>query len=314
MTGEGMPRHDSVRPQKSPAVAELERLVRQLGQPDAGLLEAANETLLNGAEPVDLATVPKFVEEGADICVAAHTRFRECNNEQRALLRGCSLDLIGLAADQCLRLDRTFAEFRQSEADVKGAAENLSAALIRAAALADQARAVIQSVAGVPQVAPLNDSDDPASVFATDIRALRDTARELLERGGPGVRKRCALYALDEGYVQMLEAMLAELAELVRKASDAAAVARKKAQVERTLACTQPLVEQLARAFDNAARLDPKIAPVRTLPDPKRSAVESKSRGTLVMQKTVVLKPSAPEPARRVERLVIGAPDPRYKR
>src|SRR5450432_1682657 len=75
--------------------------------------------------------------------------------QQRAMLRGCSLDLIGLAADQVLRLDRTFGEYRQSEADVKDAGENLAAALERAEALAEQARAVIQTVAGVPQQAPL---------------------------------------------------------------------------------------------------------------------------------------------------------------
>jgi len=51
------------------------------------------------------------------------------------LLRGCSLDLIGLAADQVLRLDRSFGEYRQSETDVKDAGENLAAALERAEAL-----------------------------------------------------------------------------------------------------------------------------------------------------------------------------------
>jgi len=120
----------------------------------------------------------------------------------------------------------------------------LSAALERAEALAEQARSVIQTVAGVPQQAPLPELEDPAAAFTVTIRGLRDTARELLDRGSPGVCKRCALYALDEGYVQVLESMLSELAELVRKASDAAAVARKKVQVERTFACARPLVDQ----------------------------------------------------------------------
>ena len=123
-----MSKRESVRPaHKSPSVIELERLVRQLGQPDQGLLDAASETLHSPGEPVDLSTVPKFVEDAAEVCVAAHTRWRECTTEQRSLLRGCSLDLIGLAADQSLRLDRTFAEFRQSEVDVKDAGENLAA-------------------------------------------------------------------------------------------------------------------------------------------------------------------------------------------
>jgi uncharacterized protein YhaN len=309
-----MNRRDSVRPQRPPAILELERLARQLGQPDQGLLDAASETLHSTGEPVDLSTVPKFVEEAAEVCVAAHSRWRECSNEQRALLRGCSLDLIGLAADQCLRLERTFAEYRQSEVDVKDAGENLAAALERAEALAEQARSVIQTVAGVPQQAPLADAEDPAAAFAFAIRGLRDTARELLDRGSSGVRKRCALYALDEGYVQMLETALAELGELVRKASDAAAVARKRVQVERTFDCARPLVDQLAQAFEHASRLDKNIAPVRAVEAPKRSAAD-KNRGTVVMQKTaVMLKPVVVEPARRVEKLVIGGGDQRFKR
>jgi len=308
-----MNRRDSARPQKPTAVAELERLTRQLGQPDAGLLDAASETLHATGDPVDLSTVPKFVEESADICVAAHVRFRECSGEQRALLRGCSLDLIALAADQCLRLERTFAEFKQSEADVKDAGTNLAAAIDRATALTEQARSVIQSVAGVPQPEAPAPNDDPAAAFSSALRGLRDTARELLDRGSPAVRRRCALYALDEGYVQILETMLGELAELVRRASDAAAVARKRVQVERTLASARPLVNQVAQAFDHASRLDKNIAPVRAPAPAPRQLAADKNRGTVVMQKTAVIKPAPIEPPRKVEKLVIGA-DARYKR
>jgi hypothetical protein len=309
-----MNRRDSVRPQKPTAIIELERLTRQLGQPDQGLLDAASETFHSASEPMDLSIVPKFVEEAAEVCTAAHVRWRECTGEQRALLRGCSLDLIGLAADQCLRLDRSFAEYRQSEADVKDAGENLAAALERAEALAEQARSVIQTVAGVPQQAPPADGTDPGTALSVVIRGLRDTARELLDRGSPGVRKRCALYALDESYVQMLEAALSALAELARKASDAAAVARRRVQVERTFACARPLVDQLAQAFAHASRLDKNIAPVRVV-EPVKRAAGDKGRGTVVMQKTApMLKPAPAEPPRRVEKLVIGGVDARFKR
>lgn len=313
-----MNRRDSARPpQKPAAVVELERLARQLGAPDQGLLDAAAETLHGSAgEPVDLSVIPKFVEDSAEVCVAAHGRWRDCSSEQRALLRGCSLDLIGLAADQVLRLDRSFGEYRQSETDVKDAGANLAAALERAEALAEQARSVIQTVAGYPQQAPAAEVEDPVAAFTAAIQGLRDLARELLERGSPGVRKRCALYALDQGYVQTLEAMLSELAELSRKASDAAAVARKKVQVERTLGCTRPLVEQLVQAFENASRLDKNIPLVRAVPiDPKRAS-DAKNRGTVMMQKTAVMKPAiAVEGPRRVEKLVIGGGgDPRFKR
>jgi hypothetical protein len=299
-------------------VVELERLARQLGAPDQGLLDAASETLHSGGESIDLSVIPKFVEESAEVCVAAHGRWRDCSGEQRALLRGCSLDLIGLTADQVLRLDRSFAEYRQSEADVKGAGENLAAALERAEALAEQARSVIQTVAGYPQQAPSAENEDPVAAFSSAIQGLRDLARELLERGSPGVRKRCALYSLDQGYVQTLEATLTELGELSRKATDAAAVARKKIQVERTLACARPLVEQLVQAFENASRLDKNIPLVRasTADSGKRTPNDGKGRGTVVIQKTAVMKPNAAmEAPRRVEKLVIGGGgDPRYKR
>ena len=142
-------------------------------------------------------------------------------------------------------------------------------------------------------------------------------ARELLERGSPSVRKRCALYALDQAYVQTLEAALSELGDLSRKATDAAAVARKRIQVERTLACARPLLDQLVQAFDHASRLDRNILPVRASAQDKRSAIDAKGRGTLVMQKATVGNKPAPvvEGPRRVEKLLIGSgSDPRYKR
>ena len=314
-----MNRRDSARPlQRSTALSELERLVRQLGQPDQGLLDAASETMHGSSAPLDLSAIPKFLEEAAEICVGAHTRWRETTPEQRALLRGCSLDLIGLAADQCLRLDRSFAEYRQCEADVKGAGEQLTAALERAEALAEQARSVVETVSGVPQQGVAADAEEPAAAFRSALSNLRDTARELLERGSPGVRKRCALYALDQAYVQMLELTLENLSDLSHRASDAATVARKKLQLERTLACARPLVDQVAQAFAHASRLDRKIAPLRNGAEPAQAkrSLDQKGRGTMVMQqKTAVLKPAPPAAPRHVEKLVIGAPPAdRYKR
>jgi hypothetical protein len=311
-------RRDSARPPQRAALSDLERLVRQLGQPDQGLLDAASETMHGTPAVMDLSAIPRFLEESAEICVGAHTRWRDCTPEQRALLRGCSLDLIGLTADQCLRLDRSFAEYRQCEADVKGAGEQLAAALARAEVLAEQARSVIQTVSGVPQQGVVAEVEDPALAFSGALSNLRDTARELLERGSPGVRKRCSLYALDPAYVQTLEVALGELADLSRRASDAALVLRKKVQVERTLACARPLVEQVAQAFDHASRLDRKIAPLRARQEPAQAkrGVDQKARSTVVMQaKTAIIKPAAPVAAKQVEKLVIGASaGDRYKR
>lgn len=313
-----MNRRDSARPPQRPtALSELERLVRQLGQPEQGLLDAASETMHAAFAPLDLSAIPKFLEEAAEICVGAHQRWRETTPEQRALLRGCSLDLIGLAADQCLRLDRSFAEFRQCEANVKGAGEQLAAALERAEALAEQARSVVETVSGVPQQGVPVEVDDPAAAFTSALSNLRDTARELLERGSPSVRKRCSLYALDQAYIQMLELALDELADLSRRASDAAAVARKKAQVERTVASARPLVDQVAQAFAHASRLDRKIAPLRSGPEPTQAkrAPEQKGRATVVMQKTAVIRQAPPLAPKQVEKLVIGANvADRYKR
>ena len=311
-----MNRRDSAHPAQRPAaVVELERLLRQLGQPDHGLLDAASETLHGAGESVDLAVIPKFVEESAEVCVAAHTRWRDCTPEQRALLRGCSLDLIALAAEQCLRLDRTFTDYRQSEADVKDAAENLAAALERVEVLVEQARSVIQTVSGVMQQGVSAELDDPVLAYTGALTTLRDTARELLDRGSPGVRKRCLLYALDEAYVQTLEGTLQELGELARKASDAAAVARRKVQVERTLACARPLIEQIVQAFEHASRLDKKITAVRPGAEPHGKRGTDKGRGTVVMPKaTVVHKQGAAPAPRHVEKLVIGGGEQRFKR
>jgi hypothetical protein len=78
------------------------------------------------------------------------------------------------------------------------------------------------------------------------------------------------------------------------------------------------LVEQLVQAFENASRLDKNIPHVRVnvAQEGKRSPNDAKGRGTLVMQKTAVIKPNAAiEGPRRVEKLVIGGGgDPRFKR
>ena len=314
-----MNRRDSARPPRSSALSDLERLVRQLGQPDQALLDAASETMHGSVVTLYLAVIPKFLEESAEICVAAHTRYRDITPEQRALLRGCSLDLIGLTADQCLRLDRSFAEYRKCEADIKGAGEQLVSALERAEALTEQARSVIQTVSGVPQQGVQPEVEDAVAAFTSALSSLRDTARELLERGSPGVRRRCSLYALDQAYVQMLEVALGELGDLSRRASDAAAVARKRVQVERTLACARPLVDQIAQAFEHASRLDRKIAPIRQSPEPAQTkrSLDQKARSTVVIQqKTAVMKPAAQVPPRQIEKLVIGAASAgdRYKR
>jgi hypothetical protein len=108
----------------------------------------------------------------------------------------------------------------------------------------------------------------------------------------------------------MLEAALSELSLLGRKALDAAAVLRKKQQVCRTFSYAAPLVEQLQRAFELASRLDRNIAPLRAPPEeapgPRRFANhEAKPRAAAPVRQTAV-KPS-PEPARRIERLVIGS-------
>jgi len=98
---------------------------------------------------------------------------------------------------------------------------------------------------------------------------------------------------------------------------DAAAVARKKIQVERTFASARPLVEQLAQAFEHASRLDKSITPVRASDaNQAKRTPGDKGRGTVVMQKTAVIKPSGVEPPRRVEKLVIGGGggDSRFKR
>ncbi|HEY3254948.1 MAG TPA: hypothetical protein VGJ91_13405, partial [Polyangiaceae bacterium] len=77
-----MNRRDSARPPQRPtALVELERLVRQLGQPDQGLLDAASETLHGASAAVDLSGIPKFLEESAEVCVAAHARWRDCTPE-----------------------------------------------------------------------------------------------------------------------------------------------------------------------------------------------------------------------------------------
>src|SRR5258705_3945261 len=96
----------SIRPKKAPQSQKLVSLARLLGRPDAGLLEAALEPA--SAQPIlerAHAERPETLLTNAmAVCLEAHDLWQRLPAAQRLCVRGFSLPLLGLAADQTLSL------------------------------------------------------------------------------------------------------------------------------------------------------------------------------------------------------------------
>ena len=99
----------STRP-KSPSAQRLDEVIRALGKPDSELLPA----LLEGLDEEDLTTklrqagctVPQLLELASSTLLDSHGYWQRCSAEQRAKLRGISIPLLALTADQLKRVQQ----------------------------------------------------------------------------------------------------------------------------------------------------------------------------------------------------------------
>lgn len=258
-----MNRMRSIRPRKSSAVHELERLVRHLGAPAPEVLAAARETLTEATSRVPLTepAIAEFVEQAAEVCLSAYRSWDQCNPQARVHLRGFSLDLLAMIADQVVRLERSFRDFKQCELEVMQAAETAATLRERNDALGAQARAVLQMVGG-PAVLPELAAGEPASAALTQLASL---TRKLLQEGSSVLKSRCQLYHLDNDYAQALLIAASEQAAAELKAADTSTVAAKQTEVERLLDWLKPLLDHVAQVFELASRFATGISPVAKL-------------------------------------------------
>jgi hypothetical protein len=263
-------------------------MVRSLGRPEPGLLEAALEGV-DAKRAMDRALLQapdKLVEQAYAICLDAHAAWQRSSAAQRAQLRGFSMPLLGLAAEQALALERHHADYERLEGERVDAGSRLRDLFDRNVLLSSQARMVLEKVNGeaaaVREELALTDAPGNSFALAQALHRVAHIGYALLRSASPAVRGRAKLYGLDEGFLDGLAAAGAELVNLEEKAGDASAVQAKKQQLDRAQVATFVLVRQITEAFEAALQIDPKIGPlpaiVRTEQESARTAAAQRPR------------------------------------
>ncbi len=265
-------------------------MMRSLGRPEPGLLEAALEGV-DAKRAMDralLQSTDKLVEQAFTICLEAHAVWQRCSAAQRAHLRGFSLPLLGLAAEQALALERHHNDYERLESERIDAGSRLRDMFDRNVVLSSQARMVLEKVNGeaaaVREEIALQEAPGNSFALAQALHRVAHIGYALLRSASPAVRGRAKLYGLDESLLDGLAAAGAELVNLEEKAGDATAVQAKKLQLERAQVATFVLVRQIAEAFEAAQQIDQKIgvlpSVVRSEPEVARAPVAHRSRTT----------------------------------
>jgi hypothetical protein len=279
-----MSRTRSVRPpaNKKPNVSsQVEAVIRSLGRPEPGLLEAALEGV-DARRAVDRALVQptdQLVEQSFAVCLEAHAAWQRCSTAQRSQLRGFSAPLLGLAAEQALCLERHHAEYERLERDRSEAGSRLRDLFDRNVLLSTQARMVLEKVSGeavtVREELALQEPPGNSFALAQALHRVAHIGYALLRSASPAVRGRAKLYGLDEGFLDGLSTAGAELVNLEERAGDVSAVQTKKVQMDRAQVATFVLVRQIVEAFEAANQLDPKIGALPSSPRPEREPLRA---------------------------------------
>lgn len=273
-----MARGRSLRPKKPSAVHQVESLYRQLGRAEAGLLEAALEGV-DAKRALDRALAeptPQLVEQAYAVCLEAHSAFQRYSSTQRAHLRGFSLQLLALAAEQALLLERTHTEYERKQKEQEDAKSQLRELFERNLKLSAQARMVLEKVNGDDPVVQkeLAKPETPSTSYelSESLKRLSDLGNKLLRAGVSSVRGRARLYGLDDNFLSGIIVAGAELVALEQKAGDQSTLTMRKNQLDRAQAATYVLMRQIGEAFEAAAGIDSNISPLV-------AAVQAKGEG-----------------------------------
>ena len=263
-----MARGRSLRPKKPSAVHQVEALHRSLGRPEAGLLEAALEGV-DAKRALDRALAEptaQLVEQAYAVCLEAHSAYQRYSTGQRSQIRGFSLQLLALATEQSLLLERTLAEHERRVKEQDEAKARVRELFERNLKLSAQARMVLEKVNGDDSAVKkeVRQSEPPASTYALSesLKRLSDVGSDLLRNSAAAVRGRARLYGLDENFLTGLAVAGQELLAIEQKASDQSALTMRKNQLDRAQAATYVLMRQIGEAFAAAAGVDPQIAPL----------------------------------------------------
>jgi hypothetical protein len=208
--------------------------------------------------------VSDFVERAYSVCLEAHDIWQRCSGAQRTLIRGFSLSLLSLSAEQALALDRSHSQCLKLETERTEAAAQVQQLFERNASLCAQARAVLEKVAGdaaaVREEIALDATFGTSFAVSQVLHRLSQLGRSLLSSADASVRTRARLYGLDVAFLDGLFAAGAELLAVEERAANVAGLSASKARIEQAQIAAYILVHQIVEAFEGAHRIDRTIA------------------------------------------------------
>jgi hypothetical protein len=228
------------------------------------LLEEANTGMMR-ALTAESDTLQLIAQANVTLCRADQI-WRGLPREQRTRLRGFSPQMLGLAADQAIKLGDAHYDHKRALEKHAAARSVLLEAIDKGAALAQQAGAVLKKVCpgeDAPSKAAnaksaFDASDAERSVaLEHDLNRLSAAAEHALAVGNGAVKSRSVLYGLDEEYARTLIQASVDLARLCAHATDESEIQRTRNELEHAQAITTLLLRQIGEAFEVANKLDP---------------------------------------------------------
>jgi hypothetical protein len=279
-------------------------MLRLLGRPDPELLEAALEPAHTQAiQERAKEESPDAVLAGAfSICLEAHELWQQLGTRERAQVRGFSLQLLGLAADQTLCLERAIAAHVTLSAEHSLAMARLRELVPRGALLCEQAGRVLERVAGEPK--PADDSPAvPNTTFALaeSLHRLARAGQELLGSTNVAVRRRALLYGETRHFSTASPRPAWSSPASTRSVPGRGRWKPSRRALDHAQRATFLLVSQNRRRVRRGARLDPRITRFQVL------------RQERISRATSVRRPFELPPARKAHVVVLKMTAPRRR-
>jgi hypothetical protein len=312
----------SIRPRKAPRSQQLNAVLRMLGTPEPGLLDAALEPADAQAiqDQANAEAPDALLATAISVCLEAHETWQRLGAAQRAQVRGFTLQLLALGADQALRLERAILEHGTLSAEHAMAVQRLAELVPRGALLCGQAADVLERVAG--EAAPRDDEPplvaNATFALAQRLHRLAHAGQELLRSANGTVRKRAMLYGLNDSFLDGLAAAGAELVRVNDKASDTTSLDESRRVLDQARRATFLLAGQISDAFAAAHRIDAQIPVLPSAATKTRTPDRDVARPSVREAHVVVLnvdepkyRPQVGPYARPAPRVVLPAPAPR---
>jgi hypothetical protein len=281
---------------------QLDELFRRLGKPDPNLLAA----LLDGVseqqvrERAEAAPPsPELVTTAIAEIGKAYDLWERLAVEQRRALRGCSLALFGVAADQARQLNQLHAQHLRTVTEHDEARSREQKLMQEAQHVCAQTKGLLLKVVGGRpsiQIALDEKLAESGNAYAmiTNLKYLADTSRGLLQLPAQGVRGRATLYGMDKSFIDSLTSLAEEIRKEEEKVSSRPSRLPVRDSMNRVRATLFSVLNHIADVFEGARKIDPTIPLLRGSEPAATSEMMAASRtGNVAPESGHMRKPHA---------------------